>query len=197
MTTHERRDHRIPIRTIKHGSALYGTRTASSDVDTKGIVLPSADDILLRGALDRSDRTTTKSDPNGTNAPSDADSSTSSLSKYLEQLVAGDPSAVDVLFAPSWADLHEPHPIWWTITRNRARLVNRDMLPRMLSYCRAAEGSESRPPGRGPGTRTGSGRVEDPGTRGTDRTAGSRAPDIPCRYVPATQRTPTGRHPTG
>lgn len=141
MSRDQDRTHQILIRSIHHGSMLYGTQTPSSDVDARSIVLPSADDILLQGDLRGSRRSSTK-DAGATraNTSDDVDSTTMTIGKYLDTLVEGDPSAVDVLFAPQWANIHEPHPIWETVDRGRRHLVSKAMLPRMLSYCRKRVG---------------------------------------------------------
>lgn len=84
---------------IKFGSHLYGTNTPTSDLDFKGIYLPTAKEILLG----RIKETIANSRPKAEcerNNKDDIDSEYFSLDRYLSLLTEGQTVALDVLFAP-------------------------------------------------------------------------------------------------
>jgi hypothetical protein len=92
------------------GSRLYGTQLPDSDYDFKGVFLPTAEQILLGEAP----KTHTSA----------AEDDAYSLKVYLDLLAQGQTVAIDMLFAPpaAWTQMD---PIWYDVTRNRYRLLNR------------------------------------------------------------------------
>jgi hypothetical protein len=119
---------------MRFGAHLYGTETATSDIDLKGVYLPSARDILLQRAA----ATTPSGDRKqhgARNAPGDVDREVYSLQRYLELLAEGHTVALDMLFAPDWAMTMPPGPLWREIQANRDRLVSRRSAA-FLRYCR-------------------------------------------------------------
>jgi len=118
---------------MRFGSHLYGTDTATSDLDLKGVYLPSARDILLQRAAAAPSEA--RKPPGTRNAPGDVDREVYSLQRYLELLAEGQTVALDMLFAPDWAMTMPPGPLWREIQANRNRLVSRRSAA-FLRYCR-------------------------------------------------------------
>lgn len=119
---------------MRFGSHLYGTATPQSDLDQKAVYLPCARDILLQRVRD------TVGGPGKTvaarkNRPGDLDSETYSLQRFLHLLAKGQMVALDMLFAPDWAMLREPAPLWREIQANAGRLVSRRATA-FVRYCR-------------------------------------------------------------
>lgn len=96
------------------GSRLYGTALPTSDYDTKGVFLPSADEILLCQP------------PKTWTAPSveGHDNESYSLQRYLELLAQGQTVALDMLFAPGpqWKLMD---PYWFDISNNSHKIINK------------------------------------------------------------------------
>lgn len=81
------------------GSHLYGTSTEKSDVDFKGIFLPTAEEILL-GKIPKSLSFNTKtSEKNQKNSADDVDCELYSLGYFIELACQGQTNALDMLFA--------------------------------------------------------------------------------------------------
>lgn len=106
------------------GSALYGTDTATSDIDVKGIFAPHVDRLLL-GDNTNSIHSTT-GDSSRRNSPEDVDMELWSLGHWLLNLLKkGDTGAVDLLFSFTHQDciLYKAPGMDW-IFRNTNRLLN-------------------------------------------------------------------------
>lgn len=116
------------------GSALYGTKTPSSDLDIKAVHIPSATDILLQRVKPVVSRKT-KADNSAKNTADDIDFESYSLQKYLGLVAEGQTVALDMLFAPDWAIISRT-PYWTEIQKNRDRLLSRGYAS-FLGYCRA------------------------------------------------------------
>lgn len=86
---------------IKFGSHLYGTDTPNSDLDFKGIYLPTAREIVLGNYK----KTISTCRPKATcerNTKDDIDIEMFSLDRYLELLTEGQTVALDMLFSPEF-----------------------------------------------------------------------------------------------
>lgn len=119
---------------MRAGSHLYGTATPSSDLDVKAVVVPGARDILLQ----RAKPTSTEGRPRARgerNGPGDVDVETHGLQRYLDLLCAGQPVAVEMLFAPEAAFTAPPDPLWREVQSLGPRLVTR-RVGVFLRYCR-------------------------------------------------------------
>lgn len=116
---------------LKFGSHLYGTDTPNSDLDYKGIYLPSARDILL-GRYKRTISSTRPKREGERNTKDDVDTEFFSLDRYLELLMEGQTVALDMIFAPGFA---EAHHITRTIYENRERLLNKNVAS-FIGYAR-------------------------------------------------------------
>lgn len=84
---------------IKFGSHLYGTDTPTSDLDLKGLYLPTAREICL-GSYKKSIATVRPKQAFERNNKDDVDIEIFSLDRYLELLLEGQTLALDMLFAP-------------------------------------------------------------------------------------------------
>lgn len=90
---------------IKFGSHLYGTNTANSDTDYKGVYIPEMDDLLL-GKQPQTSITTSTGKQLTKNTNEDVDVEMFTLHGYLKMVAKGEVVALDMLFAPeeSWVD---------------------------------------------------------------------------------------------
>lgn len=84
---------------LKFGSHLYGTDTPNSDLDFKGIYLPTAREIVL-GNYKKTISTTRPKSTFERNTKDDVDIEIFSLDRFLDLLMQGQTVALDVLFAP-------------------------------------------------------------------------------------------------
>lgn len=114
---------------IKFGSHLYGTNTPTSDLDFKGIYLPTAKEIILG----RIKETIANSRPKAEcerNNKDDIDTEYFSLDRYLSLLTEGQTVALDVLFAPpeNFTLLTpEGESIMFEIYANRDKLMTKNV----------------------------------------------------------------------
>lgn len=81
----------------KTGSHLYGTASENSDVDYKGIYLPSKESLFLKEDKVMIDLSTNKS--NEANTKDDIDCELYSIHEFLRRLGNGETNSVDLLFA--------------------------------------------------------------------------------------------------
>jgi hypothetical protein len=119
---------------IKFGSHLYGTATPTSDLDIKGIYIPSARDILLQRitpivSFNRSKERGEK------NTAEDVDYELYSPAKFLSLVAEGQAMALEILFAPKSSMLSEPHPLWQEIQTLAPKLFTRQAAC-FLRYCK-------------------------------------------------------------
>jgi predicted nucleotidyltransferase len=92
------------------GSHLYGTNSASSDQDFKGVFLPTREQLLLQ-RVPKSISTSPKKAEGVKNTAEDVDSEMYSLHYFLHLALEGETVALDMLHAPESA-LLETHPLW-------------------------------------------------------------------------------------
>lgn len=119
---------------VKAGAHLYGTATERSDLDVKAVFVPAARDILLQRA--QHTVTEARARPEGErNAPGDVDTEAHSLQRYLDLLAAGQPIAVELLFAPDSLMLRPPDPLWREVQAIGPRLLTQKAGV-FLRYCR-------------------------------------------------------------
>ena len=114
---------------VKFGSHLYGTNTENSDLDFKGIYLPTAREIILK----QHKRTITTTRPKQAferNNKDDVDIEIFSLDRFLELLIDGQTVALDLLFAPPNSCTlitEQGSEIMYQIDTNRHELLNRNV----------------------------------------------------------------------
>lgn len=119
---------------LRAGSHLYGTSTPASDTDLKAVHLPSACDILLQRARPTLTERPVKI-PGERNVAGDIDRESFSLQRFLDLVLAGQPLAIEMLFAPEAALLSSPDPLWREIQALAPRLISRQA-PVFVRYCR-------------------------------------------------------------
>jgi len=107
------------------GSTLYGTNTPSSDIDYKGIYLPSIQSTIL----DIVEHTITKSTGNNSsaNTASDTDISLYSLQHFMKLLSKGETSALDILFSMRREDtiVYEDHAFTTLMLHSIPQLISK------------------------------------------------------------------------
>lgn len=112
---------------ILYGSHLYGTNTPNSDLDIKGVCLPSKDQLLTNDYPKTVQQSRSKS-PGEKNTKDDVDKEYLSLDRFLQLLVEGQTMAIDMLFAPLRLNFAtDDGEIWNTIYKNRQKLLSRNI----------------------------------------------------------------------
>ncbi len=122
------------IAKIKFGSHLYGTSTPQSDLDIKGVYIPCARDILLQQVTPMISQSRPKKEGEK-NTSEDVDYELYSLQRYLELLSEGQTVALDMLFAPDWAMMEPPSPVWEDVKKLAPRIFTKGSL-KFVKYCR-------------------------------------------------------------
>jgi hypothetical protein len=109
---------------IQVGSHLYGTATSQSDLDYKGVFLPSKKAILL-GRIPKS-YTRSTSDDKAKNTAQDIDIELYSLHYFIQLACEGQTVALDMLHAPD-AMIVESSEIWNAIVKERQRFYTKSL----------------------------------------------------------------------
>lgn len=117
---------------MKFGSHLYGTATEDSDVDYKGVFLPSKREILLNTIPKCYSQST--GDGRSKNKPGDIDIEVYSLHYFIKLACDGQTVAMDMLHAPAEM-LIEHSVIWDQIVEQRHRFYTKN-LNSFISYAR-------------------------------------------------------------
>jgi hypothetical protein len=109
---------------MKFGSHLYGTNTDASDIDYKGIYLPTKEEILLNDIP----KCRSYSTGNGLkkNNPGDVDEEIYSLHYFIKLAGDGQTVAMDMLHAPEKM-LIVNSDIWREIVKNRKRFYTKNL----------------------------------------------------------------------
>lgn len=109
---------------MKFGSHLYGTSTPESDLDFKGVYLPTARQIIL-GNYPKTINTQRPKKHGERNTKDDVDVELVSLDRFLELLCDGQTMALDILFGFNWSDCTpEGVRIMSNIFTNRVEFLN-------------------------------------------------------------------------
>jgi len=106
------------------GSHLYHLNNENSDMDYKGVLLPSAEDILLQRADFHISKSTGKDDSK--NGVDDIDEEYFSLARFLKLASKGETVAIDMLHAGCDKVL-ESNPIWNMLVENRTMFYTKNM----------------------------------------------------------------------
>jgi hypothetical protein len=117
---------------MKFGSHLYGTNTKNSDVDYKGVFLPSKPEILLN-SIPKCRNFSTNNDLKK-NSPDDIDEEIYSLHYFLKLACDGQTVAMDMLHAPDEM-LLQSSDIWRNIVKQRNRFYTKN-LNSFINYAR-------------------------------------------------------------
>jgi hypothetical protein len=114
---------------IKFGSHLYGTNTENSDLDFKGIYLPTAKEIVL-GKIKRTVSDGRNKELFERNNKDDVDSDFFSLDRFLALLTEGQTVALDMLFVTPENIVNiteQGSHIMYEIDTNKERLLTRNV----------------------------------------------------------------------
>lgn len=114
------------------GSHLFGTSTPQSDMDYKGVFLPSKEQILLGNYKDSLSYTT--GDDQSKNSKDDEDIELYSLKKFCKMIARGDTAALELLFTPEHQIL-EKDLLWDDILAIRDQLLS-SRVSAMIGYAR-------------------------------------------------------------
>jgi hypothetical protein len=117
---------------IKFGAHLYGTATSDSDVDYKGIFMPSKDEVLL-GRIPKSHSHSTGKDESK-NTKNDIDVEIYSFHYFIKLACDGQTVAMDMLHAPEDMILQSSN-IWKKIIKNRQKFYTKN-LKSFIDYAR-------------------------------------------------------------
>lgn len=118
---------------MKFGSHLYGTDTPESDIDYKGIFLPSFREILLN-RIPKSITFNTKKNSTEKNSSEDIDSEFYSLHYFLKLATEGQTVAIDMLHANPESIIKSSW-IWEKLQENRKQFYTRN-LQAFIGYAR-------------------------------------------------------------
>ena len=110
---------------IIFGSQLYGTATAQSDKDFKGVGLPTWHQIAL-GKIPKHIEMHSTGDPKGKNSAEDVDTEIFSLHEFIKLALEGQTVAIDMLHAPEACLIQRSH-IWDRIVANRHRFYSKNI----------------------------------------------------------------------
>ena len=113
-----------PIVKMVFGSHLYGLNHADSDTDYKGVVFPTAKQILLQEADFHISKSTGAAHEK--NGAGDVDEEYFSLMKFLKLAMNGETVAIDMLHAPKSAIMTSNY-FWHFIVDNRSRFYTKNM----------------------------------------------------------------------
>jgi hypothetical protein len=116
-------EHAIVVETL-FGSHLYGLDTPTSDKDYKGIILPTADEILLGKSNYHIDKSSNNS--SSKNTKDDIDRSFYSLSYFVDLACKGETVALDMLHG-SASMLTHTSTEWDFLVANRHRFYTKSM----------------------------------------------------------------------
>ncbi len=113
------------------GSHLFGTTTPTSDIDIKGVYIPSAREILMAKIPEIIDLSTGSDKTKNTS--DDVDEEYYALHKFLGMISKGDMVATEMLFAQGmeiehWSgnDYYGRNQIWYDLHKNKHRLLSRE-----------------------------------------------------------------------
>ena len=118
---------------MQFGSHVYGTNLPSSDLDFKGVHLPSGRDILLQRPRNTIN-VKTNHDNSKKNSAEDVDFESFSLQQYFKLLLEGQTVALTMLFVPDrW--IRESSPEWDLIREHKEKWLHKGVSA-FAGYCR-------------------------------------------------------------
>ncbi len=123
---------RFTIVKMKFGSHLYGTNTPDSDLDYKGVFLPTKREVFI-GRIPKTDSYSTGSDKSK-NTSKDIDTDLHSIHHFIALACKGETEAIDMLHAPD-SMLIETSATWEAIVSERERFYTRE-LKAFVGYAR-------------------------------------------------------------
>lgn len=115
------------------GSHLYGTNSANSDTDIKGVYMPTARQMKL-GKFPKTINESTKKDSSQKNTAADTDKEFYSLHYFMDLACEGETVALDMLHAPATA-WHEATDEWTLLVAYRSIFYTKN-LKSLVGYAR-------------------------------------------------------------
>jgi hypothetical protein len=109
---------------MKFGAHMYGTATSRSDIDYRGVFLPSKEEVLL-GRIPKQ-ISYSSGERASKNTPQDIDVEIYSLHYFISLACGGQIVAMDMLHAPDSCIEVRSH-IWETIVRERQRFYTKNL----------------------------------------------------------------------
>ncbi len=109
---------------MKFGSHLYGTNTEDSDVDYKGVFLPSKEEMLLN-CIPKCQSFSTNNNL-GKNNPNDVDEDIYSLHYFIKLACDGQTVAMDMIHAPEEMII-ENSDIWRNIIKCKSKFYTKNL----------------------------------------------------------------------
>ena len=110
---------------LTYGSHLYGTSTPDSDMDIKGIYLPTKEDLFLQ-QVENSIIFDTR-DEKEKNTSEDTDEEYYSLQYFIKLACKGETVALDMLHCPK-DKLYVTHPIWDKLVENKEKFYTKNLV---------------------------------------------------------------------
>ena len=107
---------------MQFGSHVYGTNVPTSDLDYKGIFIPSAKDLIMQRAAKNVNNNSNKN-PNAKNTSDDVDDEMFSLGEFIKLLLQGNTAALEMLFVPDEFIL-ETSPTFERLRKNRDKFLH-------------------------------------------------------------------------
>jgi len=121
---------------MRFGSHLYGLDTPESDLDIKGIYIPTAEEILLQKIPKSINITPKKSGPGIKNGPDAVDIELYNLQYFIELCLKGETVGVDMLHCNDENLVYcSNHSLWDWIQGERSKFYSKN-LSMLVSYCR-------------------------------------------------------------
>jgi hypothetical protein len=118
---------------MKFGAHLYGTATSDSDLDYRGVFMPSKEEVFL-GRIPKSYFQSTRKGEDKKNTKNDIDIDIYSFHYFIKLACDGQTVAMDMLHAPEDMILQSSH-IWESITKSRHRFYTKN-LKSFIDYAR-------------------------------------------------------------
>jgi hypothetical protein len=115
------------------GSHLYGTNTANSDTDLKGVFMPTREQVILQRVPKSINQSRNKKEGEK-NTAADVDFEMYSLNYFLHLALEGETVALDMLHAPLSA-LQESSGVWTDLVWNREKFYTKN-LKSFVGYAR-------------------------------------------------------------
>jgi len=111
---------------------MYGLNTPTSDVDLKGIYIPSHRDIIL-GNVPKTSINTSTGEDNSKNSKDDIDQEMFTLMGFIRMCEQGQTAAIDMLFCPAEMIIESSYE-WDFIQENRDKLIT-GKASSFIGYC--------------------------------------------------------------
>jgi hypothetical protein len=107
---------------MKFGSHLYGLNTPTSDVDYKGIFMPTLEELLLN-SFPKTIVTSTGPE-HAKNSANDVDTEVISLPSFIKHACTGETFAIDMLHCEN---PESDSPIWQELVANRTKFYSKNL----------------------------------------------------------------------